>query len=429
VEPYTEIADLLLKHLKRELTPGEAANLTAWVERSDKNRQFFAAINNTPEMEADVRAYKEGQQIDLDAAWEKINSYDWAEEQPRHITSMRWWRYAAAAVVLLAVSVTVYYFYRHSGNPVPVPTLASTLQSDVRPISTHAFLTLDNGATIMLDSLTSGYVATQGGMKVERKDNGGLQYSADGKLTTDKVLYNKVMVPKGSDVMYLQLSDETKVWLNAESSIRYPVVFNEEERKVEITGEVYFEVTSLSLTSSSINNKSGEAERGKGKRPFIVSKGNMSVIVLGTKFNVNAYDDEGNVKVTLLEGSVKVQSEANGKQVERVITPGQQAVLNRANINILSDVDIEQVIAWKQGKFVFNDTDLDEIMRQIQRWYDVEVTYEGDIKSQGITFTGRISRYNNASKVLDLLQTTGQVDFTINGKRVIVKSTTNPSRD
>nr|WP_236065503.1 FecR family protein [Niastella soli] len=236
-------------------------------------------------------------------------------------------------------------------------------------------------------------------MKVEKKDNGALSYSSDGLASSEKPLYNKVTVPKGSDVVYLQLSDETKVWLNAESSIRYPVAFKENERKVEITGEAYFEVA-----------------KSKGKR-FVVSKGNMSVQVLGTKFNVNTYENEADIKVTLLEGSVKVQQE----QSQKIIKPGEQAVVNGAKINVVSDVDLHQVMAWKEGRFVFNNTNIQLIMHQMERWYDLGPTqFENEAVKQW-EFNGEISRYSNASKVLELLEKTGAVKFTVEGKKIVVR--------
>ena len=227
--------------------------------------------------------------------------------------------------------------------------------------------------------------------------DGVLRYSHE-KNHHQKLIYNMVTVPKGGDVVYLQLSEGTKVWLNAESSIRYPVAFSEDERKVEITGEAYFEVT-----------------RSQAKK-FIVSKGTMNIVVLGTRFNVNTYENEENIKVTLLEGSVKVQL----AQSERTIKPGQQSVLNNSSIDVLSDVDVSAVMAWKEGKFVFNNTNIQLIMRQMERWYDLEKTQFDNESVKQLAFNGAISRYNNASKVLELLEEAGSIHFKIQGKKVIL---------
>lgn len=399
METYTEISNLLLKHLRQELKPAESTRLTTWVEQSDKNRQFFADINNTPALLADVRAHREGQHIDLEAAWERIKAYGWETEpvaQPKKSFRLQWWYYLAAAVLLIALCIPI-YLNRFRSTPAAEPSIVHTPKDDVRPNSSHAYLTLDNGEIIALDS-SQGLLARQGNMKVEEKA-GALSYSTDGQAATDTLLYNKITVPKGSDVIYLQLSDQSKVWLNAGSSIRYPVVFKDDERELEITGEAYFEVAKL-----------------QGKR-FVVSKGNMSVTVLGTRFNVNTYENEDDIKVTLLEGSVKVQHE----QLVKIIKPGQQAVVDGSIINVVNDVDLQQVMAWKDGKFVFNNTNIQQIMHQMERWYDLSPTQFDNEAVKKWEFNGEISRYSNASKVLQLLEKTGAVKFTVEGKKITVK--------
>jgi transmembrane sensor len=400
VENYQKISELLIRHLRQDLTTEEKAELESWLQESPKNQQFLEEINNMPELLADVQAYREMKNPDLDTLWARLQEMGWDKRQVEEppVRRMAWWRYAAAAVVILFVSTTV-YFLTKPNKPLPKsPVVFKAIQSDAKPSTSQAYLELDNGERISLDSLQVGLLATQGNTKVERKENGVLSYSAGGDAT-GKVLYNKVTVPKGSDVVYLQLADQSKVWLNAGSSIRYPVEFSEEERKVEITGEAYFEVT-----------------KSPGKK-FTVSKGNMNVVVLGTKFNVNTYENEENIRVTLLEGSVKVQSE----KLERTIKPGQQAVINEARINVVEDVDLEQVMAWKEGKFVFKNTNIQGIMRQMERWYDLEPTEFKRDEDRQWAFNGQISRYNNASKVLQLLEeTAGSVKFKIEGKKIIV---------
>jgi transmembrane sensor len=404
VEKYHDITELLLKHLRQEITSEESAQLDAWLAESEKNRQFFVAdINDIRGLMTDVRAYKESEQIDLNTAWTRIVERYMEEKavrKPTPIVPMKWWRYVAAAGVLIAVGI---YLFRPANRPPKTPVVVQAVQSDAKPNTSKAYLTLDNGRTIALDSVTSGLLATEGNMKVMKQENGALHYLGEGKASTDKLIYNKVTVPRGSDVVYLQLGDGSKVWLNAASSIRYPVAFSEQERKVEITGEAYFEVA-------------GSLSNAGQKKTFIVSKGNMNVIVLGTRFNVNAYDNEESIKVTLLEGSVKVRQE----QLEKMIKPGQQAVLQDAKINVVNDVDVEQVMAWKEGKFVFNNTNIQLIMRQMERWYDLEPTRFENEEVKQWEFNGEISRYNNASKVLQLLEKTGSVKFKLEGKKILV---------
>lgn len=374
----------------------ESADLEDWLRESEKNRQFLKDLHNTPELMADVRTYGEEKNIDLRDAWKKMQTRGWEARHSTRIVKMKWRYMAAAAAVLLIVLISA-YLMRQSTKPATVPVIVKDAKQDAKPKSQHAYLTLDNGETIVLDSLQNGLVATQGNTQVVKYSDGVLRY-ANGKNNNQKLIYNKVTVPKGSDVVYLQLSDQTKVWLNAESSIRYPVAFSDDERKVEITGEAYFEVT--------------KSQKSK----FIVSKGNMNVVVLGTRFNVNTYDNESNIKVTLLEGSVKVQLE----KAEKTIKPGQQAVLNKTNIDVLNDVDLGAVMAWKEGRFVFNNTNIQLIMRQMERWYDLDKT---QFESEGVkqmAFNGAISRYNNASKVLELLEEAGALHFKIQGKKVIL---------
>lgn len=395
MQQYDKISELLIRHLRQELTTEESAYLEEWLNESEKNRQFLEDINNTPELMADVRLYGEEKNIDLRDAWEKMKAMGWEGRKRTRVISMKWRMVAAIAAGLMIVFSI--YLLRQLNKPEAPPVVVKNVKQDATPKTKQAILTLDNGETIILDSLQNGLLATQGNTKVTRYSDGVLRYM-NGSGANQQLIYNKVTVPKGSDVVYLQLSDQTKVWLNAESSIRYPVAFGEDERKVEITGEAYFEVMKSQ------------------KKKFTVSKGEMNVVVMGTSFNVNTYENEENIRVTLLEGSVKVQLEKS----ERTIKPGQQAVLNSKTIDVLSDVDVQAVMAWKEGKFVFNNTNIQLIMRQMERWYDLEKTEFRNEAVKQLAFNGAISRYNNASKVLELLEEAGALHFTIQGKKVLL---------
>lgn len=403
MDHFDKISRLLIRHFRQELTAEESADLKNWLNESEKNRQFFAEMNDRQQLIEAIRLYGEEQHVDLQDAWNRMQAMGWESRRPARIVHMRWPRYVTGAVAVLLLVVAGTYLLRQFNKPDPAPVIVKDTKQDAEPTTKHAYLTLDNGETIILDSLQNGLLATQGNTKVTRYSDGALRY-IHGKGDNQKVIYNKVTVPKGSDVVYLQLSDGSKVWLNAESSIRYPVAFSDNERRVEITGEAYFEVASL------------QGRGGAGKQRFVVSKGNMNVVVLGTRFNVNTYDDEDNIKVTLLEGSVKVQL----AKAERTIKPGQQAVLNNTTIDVLNNVDVGAVMAWKEGKFVFNDTNIQLIMRQMERWYDLEKTQYGNEAVKKLAFNGAISRYNNASKVLELLEEAGSVHFKIQGKKVLL---------
>jgi ferric-dicitrate binding protein FerR (iron transport regulator) len=208
--------------------------------------------------------------------------------------------------------------------------------------------------------------------------------------------YNTLSNPRGSKVISLTLSDGTRVWLNAGSSLRYPASFASSavNREVKITGEAYFEVAH------------------DASKPFIVSKNDVSVTVLGTHFNVNAYDDESDIKITLLEGSVRVNKGSN----TGLLKPGQQAQVS-SSVKVLNNTDVEQVMAWKNGKFSFNGSDIKTVMRELARWYDVNVEYKDEIKE---TFFVKLDRNTNMSNVFRILQTTGAVHFKIEGKKVTV---------
>jgi transmembrane sensor len=303
---------------------------------------------------------------------------------------INWIRVAAAAVIFLGLAAGAYFLFpNRSVRELAKNTTEKPLKKDrSAPAGNKAMLTLSDGSRIELDSATNGTFAIQGNTQVIKKSDGQIAYN--GK--SDEVMYNTLSNPKGSNVVSLTLADGSKVWLNAESSLTFPVAFPGEERKVEITGEAYFEV------AHDANKK------------FIVTKGTTTVQVLGTHFNVNAYDDENSIKVTLLEGSVKVENVNN----KVIIKPGEQAQVGKDNgIKVVNDLDIQQVIAWQKGLFEFNHADLASIMRQVSRWYDVEVIYDGKI-TEG-KFGGGLSKSLPLSAVLKLMEANG-VKFQLEGK-------------
>jgi transmembrane sensor len=409
MQPLQQIAELIYKHITNELTEEERKELERWTHQSDENQYFFSEVSDAVRVLKESTARQEElKAVNVVQAWEKLHSMGLPEiktEDPPRATVIRfhWRKIAIAASILLCITAAVWVLFPAAKNRAPV-VVQNKVTNDARPNTKVAILTLDDGKQINLDSLKNGVLAQQGNISVVRDKNGVIRYTYDGKQKSGTILYNTVSVPKGGDVVYLLLEDGSRVWLNAASSIRYPVVFDDNERKVEITGEAYFEV----------------AKSLSAKKRFIVSKGNMNVTVLGTKFNVNTYDNEESIKVTLLEGSVKVEEEAAGKKYEKTIKPGQQAVLNGSIISVLDDVDIKQVMAWKDGKFVFKNTNIQLIMRQMERWYDLEPTrYESSAVRQW-EFNGEISRYNNASKLLELLEETGSIKFKIEGKKIVV---------
>ncbi len=316
-----------------------------------------------------------------------------------HILRTKWFRYAAAAMLVIVAGL-FFWIYQQSFKQRGTLTSAP-LKIDVAPGKEGAILTLDDGSTIVLDSLGNGLVTTQNGSKILLK-NGQLIYNKDGSVN-GQVAYNKMTTPKGRQFQ-LVLPDGSKAWLNAASSLRYPVVFTGNERKVEVTGEVYFEVAK------------------NAKMPFRVKiNDETEVEVIGTQFNVNCYKNEANINTTLLEGSVQIM---NGDE-KAVIKPGQQAqvggqsqITNEHRIKIVNDVDVEKVMAWKNGVFNFQDATLEEVMRQLERWYDIDVKYEKGVPP--LEFMGKMGRDLSLSEVLRGLEIS-EVHFRIEeGRKLVV---------
>jgi ferric-dicitrate binding protein FerR (iron transport regulator) len=310
-------------------------------------------------------------------------------------------RWAAAAVFLLMLSYGVYKLLP-SSKPFSVPdnilTKIDTVKS-ILPGGNKAVLILADGTSIILDNASNGIIASQGSTKVIKLNTGQLVYnSTDGAAVS--VSYNTLTTPLGGQYQ-VTLQDGTIVWLNSGSSLKYPTAFISAERRVEIKGEAYFEVAKNPHQPFKVKINRSSGEGGE-------------VEVLGTHFNINAYEDEPTVRTTLLEGIVKVNRSTGTSQLK----PGQQLQLNNAGqVKILNDVVLEETVAWKEGRFQFENADIGYVMRQIARWYDIEVAYKGDITRH---FGGTISRNVNVSSVLKMLELTGEVNFKVAGKKIIV---------
>jgi ferric-dicitrate binding protein FerR (iron transport regulator) len=313
------------------------------------------------------------------------------EHKKRGVILISLFRMAAASVLLFFIIGSCFFFYHYKSTPSWHKNFA--LKKQIIPVGNKAILTLSDGSTVQLDSTANGMLSTQGDAVVMNQNNGELIYKSANKTSTESV-YNTVSTPKGGTYK-VTLPDGSYVMLNAASSIHFPTVFTGNNRTVEITGEAYFEISPNET------------------KPFRVKVNNIEVQVLGTHFNINGYKDEDAVKVTLLEGAVRVA----GEKSNLLLKPGQQARMMNGNSEIINQVDIEEIIAWKNGSFNFNQSTLPEVMRQISRWYDVTVAYEGKISDKH--FTGIVSRNENISAVLDLMQLAG-VKFKLEGERKII---------
>ena len=300
--------------------------------------------------------------------------------------------WAAAAVLLAGIAGIWLLFIRRA--PRDIPPISQRYRNDIRPGRNAAVLTLAGGNTIVLDDSAPRTIGRQGNAVV-LNDRGELVYKASSAATSE-IFYNTLTTQKGNQY-HLTLPDGTRVWLNAVSSITYPTAFAGKERRVTISGEAYFEI---------MKNQ---------QQPFIVQQGDMSVQVLGTSFDVNGYGDDSTIKTTLVEGKVRVVKAAAGSLLE----PGQQAVIAKSgnSISIDHDPDIEAVLAWKNGSFAFKDANIESIMQQVQRWYDVDIVYEANITKH---FIADIPRNFSLSQFLQPLEATDQVHFRIEGRKVIV---------
>ncbi len=300
-------------------------------------------------------------------------------------------RTVSAAAVLAVISVGVYFL------TVKRNVAGSSYANDVNPGTTKAVLTLADGSKIMLDAAKKGKLAEQSGMRVAKTADGQLVYTVTDTDHAGSAAYNTLETPKGGEYQ-LHLPDGTKVWLNAASSLKYPASFADaKERKVILSGEAYFEVAH------------------HRNSPFRVVTDKQVVEVLGTHFNVNAYQNEPDTKTTLLEGSVNVVQQAGTKHF--VLKPGQQARVAEG-IEVVN-VDTETAVAWKNGDFILKDEDFKATMRKISRWYDVDVIYDESAPAD-LELGGWVSRAKNISAVLKVIESTGKVHFKVQGRRITV---------
>jgi len=399
------LKDLLERYLDDSLTEKELNKLFNDLNRRRNNEELQqiiekVLINNEFPGLADKRrkdiVFQQLMQAAKESDDESIDG-----ESEFDITSRRkipvWTRLVAAASTVILITAGTYFWISSNSKKEIANTERTSkyLKNDIAPGTNKAVLTLGDGSTLILDDTHKGVIANQSNTKVIKLNDGQLAYNII-KAKPAQILYNTITTPRGGQYK-LVLPDGSKVLLNAASSIRFPVAFVGNERKVDITGEVYFEVT---------KNKS---------LPFKVSVRDMNIEVFGTHFNVMAYDNESLIKTSLIEGAVKV---SKGETVA-MLSPGQQAQLNKqGTLKVDKNVNINEEVAWMNGWFIFNAADIDDIMRQICRWYDVDVVYEGRISKE--TFSGMVNRNSNVSQVLKIMEQAG-IKFKIEGRKIIVK--------
>lgn len=396
---------LIQKYLTGKASPEEEQFIEAYYES-------FDASTDQSQIESDEE--KELLKQEMRAAiWQRI---DQAELQPQRIPLVKrlWFRSAMAAAVVVLVCIPVYYFIIKTPAPkqvVQANNKPAAPKNDALPGGNKATLTLADGTVVDLDNAANGTIATEGKTIVKKREDGELEYSeSHSPLTTDhSPSYNVLSTPNGGQY-FLELPDGSKVWLNAASSIRYPTAFNSKERLVELTGEAYFDIKKNQNIPFRVHFTS--SSKDGGDREGVIE-------VMGTQFNVNAYNDESTIRTTLLEGKVKI---ASSDKNTAILLPGQQAQIKNTSIGnghirVIDDVDTEEAIAWKNGLFYFDNVDIQAIMRQLARWYKVQVIFKGKIPAR--RFAGQVSRSSNLSQVLKILELS-KIHFTIEGDVVTV---------
>lgn len=376
---YLELAE---KWISGTITPEEMEAYARWYNEIDPH-----AVLEVP---AEANDYRR-------RLLAKINERRHGAASVHRLSSFQRAGWVAAAMLILLAGGFYYYYKAPKDTQIP-QAYTKPVQNDLPPGRNQAILTLAGGKTIILDSAANGILARQGNSRVQKLAAGRLSY-----LTTNKGPvqpdFNTLTTPRGGQYQ-LTLPDGTGVWLNAASSIRYPTAFVGKDRTVVISGEVYFEVAQ---------------DREKPFKVFVGSPSGTEVDVLGTHFNINAYGDEAAIKTTLLDGHIKVRG--SGRATD-LIEPGQQAqVFVDGSLVLARDVNMDEVMAWKNGLFEFDNADIRSVMRQLARWYDVEVSYEGQVTDD--RFAGKLPRDASAEETLHILEK-NQVHFRIEGKKIIV---------
>lgn len=379
--------DLIGKYLDGSITAPELRQLHHFLQDKthldELEQMILADLRQEPPAEMDDPAIRS-------AIFEKLERQIDIYELPRR----RWTRLLAAASVLIILTGGAFLFFRLTTHNTKQLATRPAAHKPIVPGSNKAILTLADGSEIQLDDSQKGNIANQGGIKVIKLDNGILAYN--GTDTGASMMYNTIRTPRGGQYEIV-LPDGTHAWLNSASTLRFPTRFSGPQREVNLAGQGYFEVA---------KNTS---------HPFIVHAGPTDIKVLGTSFDIMAYADEPECNTTLVDGAVLV----NHQGADHLLKPGQQARLDLTTRSMgIRTADVEEVIAWKNGKFQFGKSNIKTIMRQIARWYDVEIEYRGDLSD--IQLSGIISRKGDVTQLLDALEETGDVHFMTENNKIIV---------
>ncbi len=380
-----EIARIIQKSLKGELSDLEAKRLSDWRTASDENERAFQRMISEDFYTVGIEKLEA---YDYQVAYGRFLQRKFQQHRKRrflvNVTRV------AAVVLPFIIALVLYVGLNREEEQVLRPSLAS----NILPGTSKAVLTLANGQTIPLGKEIADSTIVTDGTRINAS-GASVTYASGTK--SKSIVYNKLEIPRGGEFC-LTLSDGTKVWLNSETSIQYPVAFGAKERRVFVQGEAYFEVAK------------------DENKPFTVQFMSSSVTVLGTSFNIRAYPEEKQSQTTLAEGSVRIYSPGSSMMLK----PGEQA-----EVNVLSgemtkkEVEVENFISWKEGRFVFEQQPLENIMRTLQRWYDIRVIFK-DEGAKRVSLSGNLRRYDDFSQVMKMLQMTGDVRFELHGNDVYI---------
>lgn len=392
MEYLFHIADLITKKNKGIITSSELSELEKWANEKDENLELLEKATNDQILLDKLEVY---QLFKSNEVWQSIDSTLF-ETKAISFFPQKFMRYAAVLIPFIIIAAVSWYFSNQSETLELV-----SIDSSIKPGTQRATLILADGGKVELDGAHALTELEQGDIKVTNKQN-SLLYTPLAKIKKQKTqIFNELITPRGGSYS-LTLSDDTKVILNAGSTLRFPVDFSDSVRQVYLEGEAHFDVS---------HNGS----------PFIVSCNDMDVSVLGTVFNISSYSDEPEIKATLVEGKIKVDWNNSNVSDSRILDPSDQAVLNKREQSIkIDEVNTSLYTSWIQGKFEFKNDNLEAVMKRLARWYDFEYEFQ-NAAARDYHFTARINNDQSISSILEMLEMTTDVKFEINGQTIVVQ--------
>jgi ferric-dicitrate binding protein FerR (iron transport regulator) len=388
------IASLIFGDLQDRLTPTEKQELETWLQEDGDNYKLYDHLMDQEQLGNDLN---ELESYDPDLAFERLSPSIFTNEHTGKRLHFRvWWYMVAAALILVAGGVAWFALNKTEKTVPPIAVVAQKKTPGTAPDTKKAVLILSDGSTIALNEMNNGEMAQQGNVIIKKIKNGLLEYKLTGE-PANTTTFNTIRTPRGGEYEVI-LDDGSHIWLNSASTLQFPVHFNNPDRRVALTGEAYFEVESAKLPSGQ-------------KKSFIVSVDNMEVQAVGTAFNISAYKEDDRSQTTVVEGLVHV----NRNNKISKLTPGKKLIAKDTSVTV-EEADIKQEIAWKNGDFVFRNTSLKMVMNELARWYDMDVAYDKGVPS--LHFSGEVQRTSDIKTVLQMLEYTGGVTFTIS-KRIM----------